>query len=364
MHTKYNLISTVLTADLSTDIVRALVEHGAVITAPYNNPLRSAIDLCYADMVDTLLKLGANPNIVILLDKDSIQSPLAYAIAKCNEDVVRQLLKHGANPNQLLRGDMMYPLMHTLYYVQQTGNTGVLAALLEYGAIVNAANLIGNTALFYAAEYGMLSTIDLLLENNADKHITNIFGDTALTNLIPSRLPIHEYDESRQPLTTAYIPIIESFLAAGFDINATNYTGQTLLMKMIITMAVHGEAMESHSVEMFDYLLDHGADVRVLNHNMDTALHYASALLNMTSRENQVHILHRLLDKGADVNAINAYATTPLYMAITGGNTIIVETLLNAGADANIYIYTSNTSDYFGRRARWKICRTNCAAYH
>ena len=46
-------------------------------------------------------------------------------------------------------------------------------------------------------------------------------------------------------------------------------------------------------------------------------------------------IVEMLLDRGADVNAASKYGWTPLHLAAGDGSTALVETLLDRGADVN-----------------------------
>jgi hypothetical protein len=63
---------------------------------------------------------------------------------------------------------------------QSPEQIGAVKLLLEHGAHVDAANLVGDTALHQAARRGYLESIRLLLAHGANRTLRNAHGETAL----------------------------------------------------------------------------------------------------------------------------------------------------------------------------------------
>jgi ankyrin repeat protein len=94
--------------------------------------------------------------------------------------------------------------------------------------------------------------------------------------------------------------IIKLFLDAGADINAhgNNDAGDTPLHIAVYNGNLPG------AYEMITYLIDHGADVRAVNHRGETPLHYAVANLSFNTMELREKIFTLLIQRGADINAL------------------------------------------------------------
>lgn len=67
-----------------------------------------------------------------------------------------------------------------LFNAASEGDAGMVKALLEKGADVNARNGEGDTPLILAARNGHAETVSALLESEADPDMTDAAGDTAI----------------------------------------------------------------------------------------------------------------------------------------------------------------------------------------
>lgn len=102
---------------------------------------------------------------------------LHWAIAPENPESLLKLLELGADPNiRTIQGAT--PIMNAAQ--SKSNKIDHLKALLKYGALVNAKDDRGFTALHRASEMGYKEIVVLLLENGADKDI-EAEGHTALT---------------------------------------------------------------------------------------------------------------------------------------------------------------------------------------
>ena len=125
-------------------IINTLLDKGADVDAQDNQgytALMNAVDEGWDDLVHVLLEGGA------AVDKKDEKGWTALHFASNKPDIVLTLLDYGADVNaQDLLG--MTPLMRAA----RSGNANVISLLLERGALINTADAKGKTALQFAQE--------------------------------------------------------------------------------------------------------------------------------------------------------------------------------------------------------------------
>ena len=141
--------------------------------------------------------------------------------------------------------------------------------LIKAGAVVNAQNTQGETALYCVLHNGLVKCIASLLEAGADGNVSDGAGVTSLMNA------------SRG----GYLECMRRLIEAGADVNASNSHGTTAFM-----MA----SCRGH-LECVNRLLEAGAVVNAACNNGNTALMWASG----NYRHQCVDVL---LNAGADIN--------------------------------------------------------------
>ncbi|GFP56204.1 ankyrin-3 [Trichoderma asperellum] len=221
-------------------------------------------------VVEVLLDMGADPNMGIKPD-DTPQSwsPLTVAVDDGYEKCVRLLLDKKANPN--LPGPSMW-----------------------------------GTALRYAAVKGHLNICQMLVDSGADPN-SQFISPPILTQMIT------DYEASENQLE-----IFDFLLSNNADANAKDSDGTPVL--------IHASRSDQ-CMEFVQRLLDHGADVNLLNSSDQSAL-YFSAL------DKKEDVTKLLIEKGAKVNEVSSITITPLYFAVPDSD--IVRILVESGADPNI----------------------------
>ncbi|EAY08176.1 hypothetical protein TVAG_302630 [Trichomonas vaginalis G3] len=91
---------------------------------------------------------------------------------------------------------------------------------------------------------------------------------------------------------------------------------------------------------LFEYLIDHGANVNFKNKEGQTALHIAL--------ENNSHeIAELLISHGANVDPLNRSRETPLFYALKNDNLVDMEFLISHGADINRKFANDKTYIHF-----------------
>lgn len=225
-------------------VTRRLIEAGANVNQSCreaDSPLQAAVRGGDTAMLDLLLAAGAvvdvegfygggkhsktalsvaaetsNPDVVarllsiMPLDDARKAAPLALRMAaeNHNADIARQLLQLQLDINDVV-GRITF-----VQWAAASGSLEILEMLLAEGADanLNPSEGLQQTALQSASERGDLAAVKLLLDAGAE---TNVTGSTAPPLLLAVR--------------GGHVEIFERLLAAGADIHATAYRGQTML---------------------------------------------------------------------------------------------------------------------------------------
>jgi ankyrin repeat protein len=195
------------------DMVDFLLTQGAAIDARNvagSSPLYIAAENNQADVAQRLLEKGADPN---LPGRGGV-TPLAAAAYNGNEQIVTALLAHRADPNMLDRtekapilyaaaqgftpvvqrlldagvdakahyGNDLTALMWAAGYADDAnagGAASVAKLLLDHGALLDAADNRGRTALMIAAEASHAEMVDLLIARGANRGLMDKAGKSA-----------------------------------------------------------------------------------------------------------------------------------------------------------------------------------------
>jgi cytochrome c551/c552 len=89
------------------------------------------------------------------------------------------------------------------------------------------------------------------------------------------------------------------------------------------------------NIQVYNLLLDRGADVNAKGRNNATALMYAA-------KSGNIELVKLLLDREADINAKDGDTVTALMYAANSGNIELVKMLLDKGADINARIVSND----------------------
>lgn len=151
-------------------------ENDIIIAPPYLMAI--VCNSGYKDIVEYLIKLGANINPAIDLHYEANQIPSLESVWNNHPDILQLLLDYGADPNAKDR--YSWSLLH---YTVYDGNVDMTRMLLDKGALVNVIeNEFGRTPLSYAAEKGYISLVEMLIQQKADVNAKDFRGRTPLDN--------------------------------------------------------------------------------------------------------------------------------------------------------------------------------------
>jgi uncharacterized protein len=191
---------------------------------------------------------------------------------------------------------------HTALMYAAERDAHLVQYLLERGSSnINAATISGDTALIAAALRGNYASVKLLLERGADAKMLKDEGGSAIV----------------AAATKGHLPVVKLLRRYGCEITAAAADGRTLLM---LTCRGGYE-------ELAVCLLREGASVHAVDTLYCTALHHAAVF------DDRGSIIKLLLQHGADLNVINYGGTVPLHFAVKCGSLANAEVLIAAGAD-------------------------------
>lgn len=265
--------------------VRTLLDAGVDPNAKKDGvytPLCSAIRDDRAEIVSLLLARGADPNL------PSSQYPCFKCVAHRRAYLLPQVVSAGGDPNEP-RGIVEKAVQHN--------NMEALVYLLDHGVDVNAKSAEGHTPLTTAIREDRADMVDLLLARGADPAVRG--QDWPLCMAV-----------KRPGILRRLLPAVSN----------------PKVFKGVVEMAVCADQLESVRL-----LLGAGFSVEDKNGGVFSPL--TSAI-----REGHKHIVRYLVDEaGADVNAPGEHL--PVIKAIRrmrGGDTEVLELLLERGADINL----------------------------
>ncbi|XP_035210169.1 serine/threonine-protein phosphatase 6 regulatory ankyrin repeat subunit A-like isoform X2 [Stegodyphus dumicola] len=134
--------------------------------------------------------------------------------------------------------------------------------------------------------------------------------------------------------------IVSMLLDAGANINHKNSKGNTALLTAIEKrgQAVRTEKEEAEFLNLCSTLINRGINVNAANHMNETALH---AAVNTQDER----LVKKLIASKSEVNCLDYRKFTPLFKAFMNGNKILVELLINCGANPRAHIWKNYTSD-------------------
>ena len=260
-------------------------------------------------------------------------TPLMAAVRQDSPDMVKALIEEGANPDTPWKDTG-----HTaLTLAAQHKKTEALKAFIEAGGVTSRN---AGAALRIAAFRGPLESleallaVDLVLDSIESK---NTNGETALLIAVDKSTNWKQQKKDTIEFTRALI-------AAGADVTAKNNRGQTALVlalgrgnnevAKILEAALASKklftAVDDDDVGALNEALREGADVNGKDSEGHTALVLAA-------KEGSTKILQVLLAvPGIEKDARDSAGWTALMWGAYNGNGLIVQDLINAGADATV----------------------------
>ena len=284
----------------------------------HQRPISAAARRNYLEMVELLLKHGADPSLPE--EGAPVGQALWIAVYQKQPEMAKLLLEHSANPNTAPESSGP-AIMHA------RKDPELRALLLQYGAREETNHrkeletLIGDDAL---------EEVEKLLQRRAElgQDSLTFWGEGILAG--PANSGNREMIEllirygARVPDVSKWAPyyyfkhteIAALLLERGMNPNHMNWQHFTLLHHM----AAEGDIPKAR------LLLDHGADINTIDEE------YRSTPLGCAARRGQKEMVELLLARGADPGRAGASWATPLAWARKKGHPEIEGMLRQAGA--------------------------------
>jgi ankyrin repeat protein len=271
----------------------------------------------YEPLAKIVLSRGADVN---ARNPSDGKMPLHFAAGGGHEEVVRLLVENRADVGAADGAIVRVPLWPgrtsrsegdgwgrefgntALHYAAERGAAGIVSALLDAGADVNAFDKGGQSALHEAARRGHVAVVKVLLDNGADIEGQGHEGEKPVQSAIDGR------NEA----------VVWLLIDHGAAVNAIDRRSDTVLHYAA------GEGMES----VVKLLIQKGGDVLAVDDNIQTVLHRAALGGNPA-------VVKILLKSGVDPEAIDKFGCTALDVAKRhhGKHREVVWLLLNSERD-------------------------------
>ncbi len=311
-------------------VIAQLKKTGGLTDSP--DYLHAAIRVGDKDMVVFLLDEGATVN----LPDNFGYTALNRAAGGGNDEIVSLLLQRGAKPN-LKNRDGDTPL-----HAARTARIAQL--LLENGAVVDAVNERGNTALFERVRSLDGELIAALRDAGASTTRTGRNGDSLLqihldhpeiARYILATLPVNINNQNNYGNTALHQAardgksnLVQQLLQKKATVNIANRKG-------ITPLALAAKAGKNDIVQI---LLQHGANVHAIDVNGNTVLHYA------LSTKPDEGVVATLIQAGAAIDRVNREGRSPMHYAARTGNYQLFTTMLGSRLyDINLKDNSGNT---------------------
>ena len=323
----------------SAEAVGLLASHGADLNAREHTRGQTALMWAVAqqhpDVVETLVALGAdvharsapqprrihtrtagfNPAGVIDTVLGS-NTPILFAARHGNLDAARHLVAAGADVN-----DTAATGTSALVVAAHSGHTALAVFLLDHGADPNAAGA-GYTALHAATLRGDETLAAALLARGADPNAPVLRGSQGRRNS-PDYVLEHDVVGATAFWLAGHFAepgVMRALAAGGADPHVVMEDGTTPLMAAVAArrrrepgLAADPAGDERVVLEAARAAIDAGVDVNAAGAAGNTALHTAAGRRLDT-------VVQFLVDRGADPRVLNDSGQTPLDLARRGGD--------------------------------------------
>jgi ankyrin repeat protein len=325
--TNTSLMAAVIDGDL--DLVKQSIEAGASLDRYDWNlsyaPLGMAIDRGHADIVECLLKAGANPHC-----GSTATTALGLAAENGEAEIMQLLLARRVDVNTPIAPDGWTALLAAI----QNGHRSIVQLLVTAGANVNVWSR-GETPIILAAKFEerdiynyLYPIVNTAIRLCADRDGEHLLQATHKRRIRQQNRPIEKFIEMA---TEGNIAEITRAIEIGIEIDELGAKGHTALM----VAAYYGHR------SVVNALLAAGADPNLLSDDNGLGAGMTALMLAAGSffASNRQQIAKLLIAGGADVNQRGVGGKTAIFYAALAGSGYqdCVETLIAAGADLDLH---------------------------
>ncbi len=295
------------------EIAKLLIEKGKTALQTrdprhrlFNSAVNVALDIEKPDMakmVRYLITEGAAVDGFFTGLKGRSYTPLTRSVYKNFNDIAKLLLENGANPVEACESGEK-PIDVALL----NNNFEALSMLVEKGVKIDTISIKGQPALHQASHSGNYDLVRFFLSYGLSPD---------------NQHDIHKDTPLMRACQTGYLTIVELFIKNDAHVNIKNQFGETALIL----------AAENGHTDVVEFLLESGADINQQDSSGNTALIKAVS-------HNWILTVQKLIDSAVNLTLKNDEGENALDIAISKGNTHIINLLKNAMAgNSSDFIY-------------------------
>jgi ankyrin repeat protein len=215
------------------------------ITKEQQERLKDAVKSGSLNALNALLAEGVSPNTKILLRE---QYPLVLACEYGHYQIVERLLEAGASVNVSDKDHFT-----ALSYAVDQKHYDIVELLLKKGADIRIKDQYGNTILHFVLSYcnNFIDVVPLLFQYGAKDlvHVKGYENKTPLDIFFSKTdnekcieefvKAYHESDLLVMATTNNRVDIVEKYILAGGDVNATTNLGSSVFLKYYLVLYYH-----------------------------------------------------------------------------------------------------------------------------
>jgi len=312
-NTEQELLISVALQEQHYSIILLLLQHGAIPPASLRNIADRLLKDAELEHGKVILSL-IDRNFINLTLESTFLAAFDFAFKRGSVLLAERILLN----DSYSKIEQLYP--EVVYYSAKNNWPDILLNLIEKGVDINSLTK-GQTPIYVSCAEGHENIVNLLLNNGADPNFPSKLRKLADSNY--RSLPLEIAVRRGNPM------IVRMLLEKGAEV--------TRPIESLLHVACTGAAKletggkdaesrsEGHMSSIVRLLLQHGSNVNTLSDVGDTALYRACINQHLV-------VVQVLLEAGADVN-LTSKNLYPLTAACDAGNAELISLLVKAGAD-------------------------------
>ena len=265
--------------------------------------LMIAADSNDIEMIQLLIKGGANPNFTNAMGWSPLLSACHNYKRTVKTEVIKLLLESGADPNSNRQR------INPLSKLCEQGNLEAVKVMLEFGAEVNPKIEPGSHPFIGACGSGNLELVKLLVSRGAETKAQGKYGE----NAISATLRMGNAD-------------VLNYLVNDLQIDPNYFEHQQIRM--------FRDLIQRGKLDMLKILVANGLDLNLEYDQKKTPLF----LIGELEKYEKIYpeVFAWMIENGAEVNHQDNYGNTPLHEAVKANKPEVVELFLAKGADPKL----------------------------
>lgn len=354
--------------------VEILLDKGSTINGTNIDGETALYTACFGghySLVKRLIERSADIN----KRNNNNRSPLYVSCLSGHTDIVHLLIEKGANVSEC---------SDSLIGATCGGSHKIVETLLTKDVDVNIVDMQGKTALLIACEEGYHEIATLLIDKKADLYIGDSIDTSPLhaaccagnndivKTLINSFADMNIIDvHGETPLHKAcrngYVNVIQTLLTEGADINKASVYGYTPadLARTEGNIEDVGllKYLENENLKHIDRIDNSASQNEKFQKQTDQVTSnlglYGWTSLYFACERGDTKTVKSLIQNGANVNMKSKNGELPLIAACQQDNDILIQILLDQGADINEALFSAVHSDY-EKVVNLLLCKGGC----